>query len=456
MFITSKKTQDAVPIHAVKITEWKNWLHPQPSIVKNQLITTDFQPKAGAYQLIHDEEGYLRFVIVVYDTENMIPSFGHLPTVLPTQTYYLEENVDRADLACVAWLMGAYQFTNYKKAEKTPATLVLPANMKEKPLEYFNSALTMTRDLINTPAADLTPEKLAKKAKDIAFICRTATRTISGTTLKTQFPAVHAVGKGSENAPRMIDLEWGKNTHPRLTIIGKGVCFDTGGLDIKPASGMLTMKKDMGGAAHALALSQWIMQEKLPVRLRTIVPAVENSVSGSSFRPSDIIDTRKGLTVEIGNTDAEGRLILADALTLASEDKPELVIDFATLTGACRVAMGTDIVGLFTNRDELARDIIQAGNDVQDPIWQLPLYQPYKTLLKSPIADLNNMTNTPYGGAIAAALFLEHFIDPKVDWVHLDLMAWNSQALPGRPKGGEAQGLRAIFHYLQQRYSNDT
>jgi leucyl aminopeptidase len=280
------------------------------------------------------------------------------------------------------------------------------------------------------------------------------TTVIHGVDLLTKkFPAIHAVGRASDREPRLVKLEWGDAHHPLLALCGKGVCFDTGGLNLKPATGMALMKKDMGGAAHVLALARLIMQAQLPVRLLVLVPAVENSVSGNAYRPGDVIATRKGLSVEIGNTDAEGRVVLADALAYACEHEPDLVIDFATLTGAARTAMGTDLPPVFSSDIAIANQIVAAGDLEEDPLWAFPLYQPYKELLKSQIADLNNMAKTPFGGCITAALFLQHFVNAQTDWVHIDTFGWNQTARPGRPIGGEALGLRAVFHYLKKRYA---
>ena len=276
---------------------------------------------------------------------------------------------------------------------------------------------------------------------------------VEGVDLLTEnFPAIHAVGRAADRAPRLLKLEWGNESNPRLALCGKGVCFDTGGLNLKPGAGMGLMKKDMGGAAHTLALARLVMQAKLPVRLLLLIPAVENAVSGNAYRPGDVIPTRKGLSIEIGNTDAEGRVVLADALAYACEHEPDLVIDFATLTGAARVAMGTDLPPIFSNDISIANDITASGENEEDPLWVLPLYQPYKELLKSQIADLNNMAKTPFGGCITAALFMEHFVTAETDWVHIDTFGWNQTARPGRPVGGEALGLRAVFHYLKKRY----
>jgi len=310
------------------------------------------------------------------------------------------------------------------------------------------------RNLVNTPTEHLGPQQLADAVAEVAAQHGAVCRTVVGDQLLDQnFPAIHAVGRASDSAPRLVELTWGDEKAPLLALVGKGVCFDTGGLDMKNASGMALMKKDMGGAAHALALAQLVMEHQLPVRLLLLIPAVENSVSGNAYRPGDIIATRKGLSVEIGNTDAEGRVILSDALALACEQHPDLLIDFATLTGAARVALGPDLPALFSNDPGLALELQNAGLAVEDPMWPMPLYQPYIEQIKSPIADLNNSSKSPYGGCITAALFLEHFVTEGTPWVHIDTFAWNASNRPGRPEGGEAVGMRAVFRYLQSRYS---
>jgi leucyl aminopeptidase len=298
------------------------------------------------------------------------------------------------------------------------------------------------------------PADLSSAAKKLAAEYKAKFSEIVGDDLlKQNYPAIHAVGRASTNPPRLIDITWGNKKHPKLTLVGKGVCFDTGGLDIKPAAGMLGMKKDMGGAAHVLGLASLIMHAKLPVRLRVLIPAVENVISGNAYKPGDVINTRKGLTVEIGNTDAEGRVILADALFEASSEKPELILDFATLTGAARVAMGTDISALFTNDNHLANELINLGEKLLDPIWRMPLYTPYRKLIESPIADLNNAPLSLYGGAITAALFLKEFVGNNISWAHFDIMAWNASSSSAHPEGAEAMAIRAVFEYLQHRFS---
>ncbi len=315
------------------------------------------------------------------------------------------------------------------------------------------AGLYQVRDLVNTPAEDMNPEHLAAAVRDTARAFGARVREIAGDALLARnFPAIHAVGRAASHAPRLIDLRWGRSTHPKITLVGKGVCFDSGGLDLKTASGMRLMKKDMGGAAHALGLAHMIMRARLPVRLRLLIPAVENAVAGNAYRPGDVLASRKGLSIEIDNTDAEGRVILCDALTEAAAESPELIIDFATLTGAARVALGTDLPAMFCNRDEVAQCLADSASAVRDPVWRLPLHRPYRELIDSRIADIANSASGPYAGAITAALFLEDFVSADTPWIHFDLMAWNIRSRPGRPEGGEAMGLRAVFDYLHKRY----
>ena len=363
---------------------------------------------------------------------------------------------------CIGWGWAAYKFDIYKKDkpeepnDKDPA-LLLPAGVDKKRVKAFTESVCLLRDLVNIPANDMGPDELEDAVK---FLCKTHDiKTVNITKdkalLTRNFPMIYAVGKGSARRPRLLDFKWGNAKHPKLTLVGKGVCFDTGGLDIKPSQYMLTMKKDMGGAAHVLALAHMIISLKLPVRLRVLIPAVENAISGEAYRPSDILQSRKGSTVEVGNTDAEGRLILADALTYAAEEKPDLLIDFATLTGAARVALGQDIPALFSTNPKTAQAIQNASAkpEVDDPVWNLPLWEPYKKDLKSPVADISSTGGK--AGAITAALFLKHFTEvkkEKTEWIHMDVFAWESNGKSGQPKGGADTGMRAIFNYLEKRY----
>ena len=384
-------------------------------------------------------------------------TLAHLPLALPVGSYRLETPLDPADATALAlgWAIGSYQFTRYKAAARAPARLVLPDGADAAEVARLARAVALVRDLVNTPAEDLGPADLGAKAEEIfaPLVAAGAFRRVQGEALLAQnFPLIHAVGRAGRT-PELIDFSWGDPAHRRVTLVGKGVCFDTGGLDIKPPAGMLTMKKDMGGAAHALALAALIIDAKLPVRLRVLVPTVDNAIDGTAFRPLDIIRSRKGLTVEIGNTDAEGRLVLADALTLAEEDAPDLLIDFATLTGAARVALGPELPALFTNDDALAAALADSAAAVRDPLWRLPLWDGYKAELDSKVADTNNVSPSPHNGAITAALFLQKFVAPGRAWAHVDLFAWNAAARPGRPAGGEAMTIRAFYDLLKRRHA---
>ncbi len=379
---------------------------------------------------------------------------AQLPAKLPAGDYRLVSDWNPAQRlqAAVGWGLACYQFSLYLKPRNEMPSLALDEDIASDAVQLL-SAQSLVRDLINTPTEDLGPAQLADATQRQADEFGAHFSMVHGVDLLTQnFPAIHAVGRASDREPRLLRMEWGNEAHPLLALCGKGVCFDTGGLNLKPGPGMAIMKKDMGGAAHVLALARLIMQAQLPVRLLVLIPAVENSISGNAYRPGDVISTRKGLSVEIGNTDAEGRVVLADALTLACEHNPDLVIDFATLTGAARTAMGTDLPPIFSNDISIANEIMAAGELEEDPLWVLPLYQPYKELIKSQIADLNNIGKTPFGGCITAALFLEYFVKQETDWVHIDTYGWNQTSRPGRPIGGEALGLRAVFHYLKTRY----
>ncbi len=353
----------------------------------------------------------------------------------------------------LAWALGTYQFTRYRKATPKAAKLVLPNGVDGAEIASIAEAVFFARDLINTPPNDMGPEELAEAARALAKKHGAKFSVIVGDALlKGNYPLVHAVGQGSERAPRLIDLTWGRTAAPKVTLVGKGVCFDTGGYDLKTSSGMLTMKKDMGGAAAVLAIADMVMGAKLDVRLRVLIPAVENSVSGHAYRPSDIFKSRKGLTVEIGNTDAEGRLVLADALAEADSETPELLIDIATLTGAARVATGMELPPFFTDDEALASDLERHAKQTQDPVWRMPLWRGYEATLKSSVADLNNNPDYGYAGAITAALFLNRFVTNARSWIHLDIAAWTDRPKPGRPRGAEANAARAIYAMLKARY----
>jgi leucyl aminopeptidase len=415
-----------------------------------------FEPKPGRHLIVPAADGKLAGVLFGIEAadEPVKDPFrpGQLMNVLPAGTYRFANMPHDARLAVLALALGAYQFSRYRKTETRNIRLVVPDSVDADDLIRIAEGVTLARDLINTPSNDMGPDELEAAAFALAQQHGAAVKVTGGKKLERDFPLIHAVGAGSPRSPRLIDITWGNETDPKITLVGKGVCFDTGGLDIKNDTGMLNMKKDMGGAATALGLAHMVMARKLKVRLRVLIPAVENSISGTSFRPRDIYKSRKGITVEIGNTDAEGRLILADALALADEENPALIADFATLTGAARVALGPELPALFTDDDALAADLSAAGAAENDPMWRLPLWRPYAALLDSKVADLNNVSTGGQGGAITAALFLRHFVAAK-SWLHLDIFAWTTAAKPGRPEGAELQTARALYAMLSARYS---
>jgi len=439
------------PINVVTQSEFSNWLTKQEPHIKNWLTANQFKGEPGNLNLVPDLKGKLdRVIFCVHDT-NHFWSCGILPFSLPEGVYTLNVSEERFPLFATAWGLGAYQFSQYKKPMRNPAQLVLSKSFSE--LNNIVQSIYQVRDLINTPTDDLGPSEFAEKIKNFCKDYKIQFHQIVGENLlKENYPTIYAVGRACDDAPRLVDLRWGNKKNPKVTLVGKGVCFDTGGLDIKNSSGMLLMKKDMGGAAHVLGLAQMIVEANLPINLRVIIPLVENSISGNAYRPGDIIKTRKGITVEVGNTDAEGRLVLCDALTEAVTDNPDLIIDIATLTGAARIALGTDLPAMFCNNDKVAHDVIKASEEQFDPVWRMPLFTAYRESLNSPIADINNAGVDSYGGAITAALFLKEFVPDNIPWLHFDLMAWNLKARPGRPHGGEAMGLRALFAYLRKKY----
>ena len=440
------------PIVILQYDQFHLWLESQPSHTQTWITASGYQGKGLC--LIPDSEGQLSKVIYGVEDINHHFACGDLVTQLPEGEFRIEGDEDLVKRAAFAWGVGAYSFNRYKDNSKPLPTLVLPSESFKKTVEREISAITLVRDLINTPAQDMMPEHLGETIELLAKTFDAEVTQIIGDELLAQnYPTIHAVGRASEHAPRLIDLRWGDESHPKITLVGKGVCFDSGGLNVKTSTGMRNMKKDMGGAANVIGLVQLIMSHQLPVRLRLLIPAVENAIAHNAYRPGDVIKTRKGLTVEIDNTDAEGRLILCDALAEADTEDPDLLIDMATLTGTCRVALGTELPGLFTNQTDLAAQLCQAGESVTDPVWPLPLHAPYKEYLKSNIADLVNCPPSPMGGAIVAALYLQSFVSDSTSWCHFDIMGWNTRALPGRPIGGEAMGLRAVFKFLQEKYS---
>lgn len=415
------------------------------------LDSLSFEAKPETLALLPDEEGNIG--VVLWGIGDSKWQMAALASKLPAGAYYIDDwSGVNPELGCLTWALSQYRFDRYKMTPTQPCPkLVVPEDVNLGWVDAAYDAIKTIRDLINTPAEDLGPAELAEFSRGLTEKHQANFNIISGDELQREYPAIHRVGRAAAAGPLLIDFKW---SHPqprkKLVLVGKGVCFDSGGLDIKPSSGMLTMKKDMGGAAHVLGLASMIMSMNLPVDLRVLIPAVENAISGNAMRPMDVIKTRKGTTVEIGNTDAEGRLILSDALFEASQASPDLIIDFATLTGAARIAMGTELPAMFSNNDDVADKILRSGQDYEDELWRMPLYKPYLKYLKSQIADLNNIGKSPYGGAITAALFLEHFIGEDCPWVHIDLMAWNLAGMPGRPEGGEAMGILAIYNYLRE------
>ncbi len=451
-YLTSRANAQTRPIYLVAQSDFKGWLKDQPAALKRWLGASAFDCAPGRFTLLPDDKKGVSGVLVGIDGSDMLWSCAALPASLPFGRYRIETDLsaDEASAVALGWQLGTYRFSRYKSFDSDFSSLVWPKQADQKAVVGMADAIFLTRDLINTPAEDLGPAELAEAARELAKTHKAKFKAIVGEDLlKKNFPSIHAVGRAAEKTPRLIDLKWGSKG-PKITLVGKGVCFDSGGLDLKPAGGMKMMKKDMGGSAQVLGLAAMIMSAGLPVRLRVLIPAVENAVSGNAFRPLDVLDTRKGLTVEVGNTDAEGRLVLSDALTEACSETPDLILDFATLTGAARVALGTDLPAMFCNNDEVAAMLLRNGEAEGDPVWRMPLHQPYKKQLESKVADLSNISNGPYGGAITAALFLEYFVEGDIPWAHFDIMAWNLGARPGRPDGGEAMGIRAAFGMIRE------
>lgn len=448
----------AKAIHLISAASYTDWLQAQTGTLQNWLQTSGFSAKNGEIALLPDRDGGLSGVLVINGTSNLY-ALGKLPLGLPAGAYQLSKEIALPDAERLAlgWCLGADRFTRYKKKLSEPAQLIIADDAARTRVLQLAAAVTGARALVNTPAEDLGPQQLSAFVANIAERQNAQFSEIVGEDLMSQnFPAIHAVGRASHRPPRLLELNWqcanaDANT-PLLVLVGKGVCFDTGGLDMKASDGMALMKKDMGGSAVAIMLAQLVMQAKLKVRLKLLVPAVENAVGPMSYRPGDVIATRSGQSVEIGNTDAEGRVVLCDALTYAVESKPALIMDFATLTGAARVALGPDLPATFCHDDELVHALIQAGTSVQDPLWRMPLWADYQRMIDSPIADMNNAGSSRMAGAITAALYLERYVPKAIPWVHIDTFCWNDTEQPGRPKGGACQGLRAAFAYLSGRF----
>ncbi len=461
--LVSKSTGKAVPIHVIRTNGFDAWIKSQPKAILSSLTAQGFKAVNNSvgityvgdkldavYVCVGEQISLYAFAAVA---EHIIKSVSEK---LSDQIFALEDkNLSEKDLEqiSVGWSLAAYKFDAYKKNTKKYPKLLWSKRADKNRIEALIQSISLIRNLINLPPNALGPAELADAAKQVAAAKKATIKITEDKKLLTaNFPMIYAVGDSSERRPRLIDITWGKASDPKLTLVGKGVVFDTGGLDIKPSSAMLLMKKDMGGSAMVLGLAWMIISLNLPVRLRVLIPAVENSISGIAYRPGDILTSRQGLTVEIGNTDAEGRLVMADCLTLACEEKPDLLIDFSTLTGAARSALGFELPAMFSNNDNIGAELQRISMSVEDPVWQMPLWQPYKNDIMSPVADINNAGNNP-AGAITAALFLEHFITNNTDWVHIDHYAWEQSGRPGRPKGGADMAMRATLAYLEKRYA---
>jgi leucyl aminopeptidase len=450
-----KAARNAIPLHAVTSSGLRAFLARLPKREAAVLKSTGFAARDGELRLVPNASGGLACAVLGLGKGDDTLALATFSEQLPVGLYRFADVPEPFGGAngALGWLLGTYQFTRYKKGKTFGAKLVLPAGIDGEEVSRIAQSVFLARDLITTPPNDMGPEELANAARDLAKQHGAKFTVVTGDALlKQNYPLIHAVGKGSERAPRLASFTWGRADAPRLTLVGKGVCFDTGGYDLKPASGMASMKKDMGGAATVLAIAGMVMGAKLDVRLHVFIPAVENSVSGSAYRPSDVFPSRKGLTVEIGNTDAEGRLVLADALTEADSETPDLLIDIATLTGAARTATGFELPPFFTDDEALAADLMKHAALTGDAMWRLPLWRGYESTLNSTVADLNNNPNYGYAGAITAALFLNRFVEKAKSWVHLDIAAWVDRPRPGRRAGAEATTARAIYSLLKARY----
>jgi leucyl aminopeptidase len=457
IFLTAGESSRTVPVTFVTAATWAGLRAHLDARSAAFAEAAGFEPRAGRHLILPGPDGAIAAVLFglegADDPARDLLRPGALPALLPSGAYGFANAPHDARLAALAFALGTYRFARYRKADNKEVRLEVPAGVDAAELARVAEAVFLARDLINTPANDMGPAELEAAARALAERHGARVRSVVGDDLLAEnFPLVHAVGRAAARAPRLVDIVWGEAAHPKVTLIGKGVCFDTGGLDIKSESGMLNMKKDMGGAATVLALAHMLMDRRAKLRLRVLIPIVENAIAGAAFRPRDIYRSRKGITVEIGNTDAEGRLILADALALADEEAPELIVDMATLTGAARVALGTEVVPFYTDDEALAAELIRCGENESDPLWQLPLWRPYDQMLDSKVADVNNIAAGGFAGSIIAALFLRRFVSAAKAWLHCDIYAWNQANRPGRPEGGECQVARALYRLLVARY----
>lgn len=468
-FAKSEK-QRHIPITVIKQDTFDDWLSAQDKTIKQRAEDQGFNGKAGQTFPIYSTNGETEAIVAGSENEITYTDGSKIKNAVSSSfskdslkdiTFSIEGTLHETESNAlhIGWALACYKFSFYKKEDEgsTPnPALILPPKSNKERINAFVESICLIRDLVNIPANDMGPDELQSAAEILTKEHKCALNVIADEELIEQnFPMIYDVGRASTRRPRLIDFTWGDENNPKITLVGKGVCFDTGGLDIKPSQFMLTMKKDMGGSAHVLGLAHLIMRLNLPIRLRVLIPAVENAISGNAYRPSDILNSRKGITVEVGNTDAEGRLVLADALTYACEEDPELLIDFATLTGAARIALGYDVPALFSNNDETAHhvQVNSATTEINDPVWQLPLWQPYRKDLDCPSADISS-TGVGRAGATNAALFLQEFINNDIEWIHMDVYAWEQTGKPGRPKGGADTGMRAIFALLEERYNS--
>ncbi|WP_342316792.1 leucyl aminopeptidase family protein [Lysobacter sp. FW306-1B-D06B] len=444
-------TTAALPLHVVTRDGLAQWRSTQPAAVGAWLDAQGFDGSPfSTITLPAADGGIAAAVIGVGDPLDPF-AHGHAPFALPPRAFSLATELPAEAQAAfqLGWGLGCYRFNRYRTPLRAPAQLALAQGDADAFAQL--AACIRVRDLVNTPTEHMGPDQLEQVACEIAERFGAHIEVFSGDDLLTHnFPAIHAVGRASHRAPRLITLRWGDESHPHVVIVGKGVCFDTGGLDLKPADGMRNMKKDMGGAAHAIALAELVMTQRLPLRITLLVPAVENAVGPNAFRPGEVVDTRKGITVEIDNTDAEGRVILCDALTYAVEMQPQLLLDFATLTGAARIALGPDLPALYSNDEGVAQQWLEAGMQLRDPLWRMPLWRPYVRYLLSNVADIANGGPSKMAGSITAAVYLDRFVPPAQKWAHLDVYSWNDSDRPGRPAGGEAQGLRGAYALLKR------
>lgn len=457
----AKSSEQSVPIRPLALRDFAAWQAKAAPLERALAGAQNFTARETELLMVPNQDrGISHVMLGLGHTRQVEKLLSLAANKLPEGCYRLEDQLSEheSDKAALFWALGQYNFSRYRKIQPRGARRLqwLP-NANVRRITALTKAVFFARDLINTPTNDMGPDDLAKAAAALAHEFKARlTVTTGDMLLKKRLPAIHAVGRAALKAPRLIDLVWGNRKHPKVTLVGKGVCFDSGGLNIKSEQSMRMMKKDMGGGAVALGLARAIMETKLPVRLRVLVPAVENAISGNAYRPGDILNTRAGLTVEVGNTDAEGRIVLCDALALADEERPALLMDFATLTGAARTALGPDVGVFYTTHDSLADNLLNAGLEMGDPLWRLPLWKPYREWLKSPVADLCNISTAAYAGSITAALYLMEFVSKAQAWAHFDVYCWNPSDAPAKPRGAEASGLLASYAYLEQRFGRGT